>query len=172
MSGVSTNQVERRTGFREGIIDVDVNTLWDVLTDWGMMDWWGNELDKDGMKVNNFFLEGEKGKVPRTKVLVRSNASGGQPTENRETLFVEDPVARRLFYNATDNFIEGVRNYIASWALDPISDNRTRMQISCTFDVVDPGNADVARDTVEAVYELIFKGLNGYFAAQKSAVSS
>lgn len=163
--------IQRGTGLREGVIDTDADTLWAVLTDWGVMEWWGNEMEEDaGMKVGRCYLEGEKGSVPRTKVLERANAEGlGLPTVNRETLLHEDPVARRLFYNASDGFIEGVRNYMATWALDALPDGRTKMHISSVFDVVEPGTAANVRGIVEPVYDLIFKGLNGYFAARKAA---
>ena len=38
------------------------------------------------------------------------------------------------------------------------------MTITSNFDVVEPGNVDFVRDTLEDVYDLIFKGLNGYLA--------
>ncbi|MBZ9650287.1 SRPBCC family protein [Sphingobium sp. 3R8] len=162
--------VQRGTGSREGIIDADVDAIWALATDWGVMYWWGNEVEEAGMKVNKCYLEGEKGSVPRTKVIERSNTEeGGLPIVNRETLIHEDAVARRLFYNGTDGFIEGVRNYIATWAFDALPDGRTKMHISSVFDVVEPGNVDYVRMVVEAVYEMIFKGFNQHFAKQKSA---
>lgn len=162
--------VQRGTGCREGIIDADADALWALATDWGVMDWWGNEVEEAGMKVSKCYLEGEKGSVPRTKVIERSNTEeGGLPIINRETLIHEDPVARRLFYNGTDGFIEGVRNYIATWAFDALPDGRTKMHISSVFDVVEPGNAEYVRAVVEAVYDMIFKGLNQHFAAQRTA---
>ena len=162
--------IQRGTGCREGIIETDADTLWNLLTDWGTMDWWGNELQEAGMKVGKCYLDGEKGSVPRTQVIERSNSEiGGLPIVNRETLFHEDPVARRLFYNGTDGFIEGVRNYIATWAVDPLPDGRSKMHISAVFDVTEPGKADNVRAIVEAVYDLIFKGLNGYFASRQTA---
>src|SRR5439155_10252736 len=124
---------------------------------------------RDGMEVSRTFLEGEKGKVPRTKVIERSNADGaGLPIQNREVLIHEDAVAHRLYYTASDGFIEGARNYIATWSLDPLPGSRCQMNISATFDVMEPGNGDVARDTLEAVYGLILKGLSDYLGAEKA----
>ena len=161
--------VQRGTGCREGIIDADADALWALVTDWGSMDWWGNEVEEAGMKVSKCYLEGEPGSVPRTKVIERSNTEeGGLPIINRETLIHEDAVARRLFYNGTDGFIEGVRNYIATWAFDTLPDGKVKMHISSVFDVVDPGNAEYVRAVVEAVYDMIFKGLNQHFAAQRA----
>ncbi|MEC3909096.1 SRPBCC family protein [Sphingobium sp. CR2-8] len=159
--------VQRGTGLREGVINADAETVWALLTDWGTMDWWGNELQEAGMKVSRCFLEGIEGTVPRTKVIERANSDdAGLPHTNRETLIHEDPIARQLFYNGTDNFVEGVRNYIATWAFDPLPDGKTKMHISSVFDVVEPGDVNAVRDIVEAVYEMIFKGINGYFASR------
>jgi hypothetical protein len=162
-------EVQRGSGRRQGVIDTDVDTLWELLTDWGNLDWWGNELGQAGMKVNNVYLEGERNAIPRTKVLVRSNAEhAGLPIVNRETLFLEDRLTHRLYYDGSDGFIEGVRNYIATWCLDALPDGRCRMTIASNFDVVEPGNVDVVRDTVEAVYDKIFDGLNRFQAQRKS----
>jgi Polyketide cyclase / dehydrase and lipid transport len=164
--------VQRGSGRREGVIEASVDTLWEVLTDWGNMDWWGNALGQEGMKVGDVYLEGEKNAVPRTKVLVRSNAeNAGLPVVNRETLFLEDIVTHRLYYNGTDGFIAGVRNYIATWCLDPLPNDCCRMTITSNFDVVEPGDVDVVRETVEAVYEMIFSGLNHYLAKRKTTTA-
>ncbi|BCG04926.1 hypothetical protein PPGU19_094940 (plasmid) [Paraburkholderia sp. PGU19] len=164
------SKVQRGSGMREGIIESNVEPLWELLTDWGNLDWWGNDVEKEGMKAGRAYLEGEKGKVPRTKVIERSNADGaGLPVVNRETLIHEDHLAHRLYYNASDGFLVGVRNYLASWHVDPIAEDRCRMTITSTFDVLDPGNVDVVRDTVEAVYDAIFDGLNKYLAKRRTA---
>jgi Polyketide cyclase / dehydrase and lipid transport len=165
-------EVQRGSGRREGVIETSVDTLWEVLIDWGNMDWWGNELGQDGMKAGKTYLDGEKGKVPRTKVIERANAeNAGLPVVNRETLFLEDPITHRLYYNGTDGFIAGIRNYVATWCLDPLPEGRCRMTITSNFDVVEPGNVDMVRDTVEAVYEMIFSGLNHYVAKRNISAS-
>lgn len=164
------SKAQRGSGMREGIIESNAEPLWELLVDWGNLDWWGNDVAKEGMKAGRAYLEGEKGKVPRTKVIERSNAEGtGLPVVNRETLIHEDHSTYRLYYNASDGFLLGVRNYLASWHVDPISDTRCRMTIASTFDVVDPGNADAVRDTVEAVYDAIFDGLNKYLAKRSKS---
>ncbi|WP_258187484.1 SRPBCC family protein [Trinickia symbiotica] len=163
------SKVQRGSGMREGIIESNVEPLWKLLTDWGNLDWWGNDVAEEEMKAGRAYLEGEKGKVPRTKVIERSNADGaGLPVVNRETLIHEDHLAHRLYYNASDGFLLGVRNYLASWHVDPMSEDRCRMTITSTFDVVDPGNVDAVRNTVEAVYDAIFDGLNKYLAKRRT----
>jgi len=100
--------IHRGTARREGVIEGDIDNLWALLTDWGNMAWWGNDLEQERMKASRTYLEGEKGKVPRAKVIERAHADGPS--------------------------------------------------------VVEPGDLVFVRDTVEAVYELIFKGLNNYLA--------
>lgn len=149
----------------EGVIDADIGNVWALITDWGNMDWWGNDLEDEDMKAARTYLEGEKGKVPRTKVIERNNSGdSGAVHVNREVLIHEDPVAHRLYYVCSDGLLPGVRNYLASWTLDALDSGRCRMRITADFDVDDSGNLDFARSTFEAVYELIFKGLDGYLA--------
>lgn len=158
-------KIERGSGRAEGVIEAHIDDVWALLTDWGNMDWWGNGLEEEGMKAGRTYLEGEKGKVPRTKVIERTNADGaGLPVVNREVLFHEDAVAHRLYYNGTDGFLLGLRNYVASWTLDPLAGGHCKMTITSTFDVAEPGDVAFVRDTVEAVYGLIFSGINAYLA--------
>lgn len=158
--------VKRVFARRDGVIRADVDTLWVLLTDWGNMEWWGNALADDGMTVGQCSLEGEHGKVPRCKVIRRVVEGSDLPVENRETLFIEDADCHRLYYTASDNFLPGVRNYVATWTFDEIEDGQSRMEISGTFDVVAPGDASSALRIVEDVYEMIFKGLNDHIAAR------
>lgn len=154
--------VKRVFARRDGVVYTDVETLWALLTDWGNLEWWGNALEDDGMTVGHCSLEGEHGKVPRTKLIRRVIEGLDLPIENREVLFHEDPVCHRLYYTADDNFISGVRNYIATWSLDELPDGQTRMEISSTFDVIAPGDAPVAKRIVEDVYDMIVGGLNNH----------
>lgn len=158
-------EVQRGTARMEGVIEVDVDNVWALVTDWGNMDWWANGLEQKDMQAARTYLEGEKGKVPRTKVIERRNAGSANPDVvhvNREVLIHEDPVVHRLYYNATDGLLPGLRNYLATWTLDALDGGRCRMQISSNFDVTEPGGLDYVRDTLEAVYVLIIKGLNDY----------
>lgn len=167
-----SNVIQRGSGRRNGIIEADIDVVWELLTDWGNMEWWGNDLEREGMKAGEVYLEGEPGQVPRSKVIERTNAeNNGLPIVNRETLFLEDRLTYRLYYNGTDGFIDGVRNYIATWSLDPVGQGRCRMNISSNFDVVAPGNADVVRDIVESVYDLIFSGINSYLAKRSLLIA-
>jgi len=157
--------IQRGTAGSQGVIEAEISNVWALLTDWGNMDWWGNDLEQEDMKAARTYLEGEKGKVPRTKVIERSNSGeSGAVHVNREVLIHEDPVAHRLYYICSDGLLPHVRNYLASWRLDPVDGGRCRMSITANFDVVAPGDLQFSRSTFEAVYELIFKGLNGYLA--------
>jgi hypothetical protein len=156
---------ERGTARREGVINADIGNVWTLITDWGNLDWWGNDIEQEDMRAARVYLEGEKGKVPRTKVIERSNSGeSGAVHVNREVLIHEDPAAHRLYYTCSDGLLVGVRNYLASWTLDALDGGRCRMRITADFDVSEPGNLDFSRNTFEQVYELIFKGLDHYLA--------
>lgn len=155
--------IQRGTARREGVIEADIGNAWALITDWGNLDWWGNDIEEKDMQAARVYLEGEKGKIPRTKVIVRNNSGeSGAVHVNREVLIHEDPIAHRLYYTCSDGLLPHVSNYLASWTLDALDRGRCRMSIMANFDVVESGNLDFARNTFEAVYDLIFKGLNDY----------
>lgn len=155
--------IQRGRAQREGIIEADIDNTWALLTDWGNMDWWGNDLEQGAMTAARTYLEGEKGQVPRTKVIERE--SGDEPGVahvNREVLIHEDPVAHRLYYICSNGLLLGINNYLASWTLDALDGGRCRMTINAQFDVLESGQLEEARGIFEAVYGLIFKGVSGY----------
>src|SRR4249920_2563331 len=132
--------IQRGTASRQGVIETKIDDVWALLTDWGNMDWWGNDLEQEDMTAARTYLEGEKGKVPRTKVIERKNSGeSGAVHVNREVLIHEDPVAYRLYYQCSDGLLPHVRNYLASWSLDALDGKQCRMNITADFDVVEPG---------------------------------
>lgn len=161
--------IKRVFARRDGVVRAERSALWAVLTDWGNMEWWGNALEDDGMTVADCTLEGEHGKVPRCKVIRRSVEGSDLPVENRETLIHEDSECFRLYYTASDNFLPGVRNYVATWSFDELDHGHTRMELSSTFDVTEAGDAEAALRIVEDVYLMIIKGLNDFFASRTAA---
>jgi hypothetical protein len=157
--------IQRGMARGEGIIEADIDNTWALLTDWGNMDWWGNDLDQGAMTAARTYLEGEKGQVPRTKVIEReSGDEAGVSHVNREVLIHEDSETHRLYYTCSNGLLLGVNNYLASWTLDALEGARCRMTVTAQFDVVEPGKLEEARNTFEAVYELIFKGVGSYLA--------
>ncbi len=154
----------------EGIIDAPAEDVWALLTDWGaMLTWWGNLVEGEGMSVESVHLEGGKSDIPRTRVLTRANAAGaGLPLLNRETLIHEDPVARRIYYNADNEVIAGIRNYIATTSVDHIGPKSSRMVFSSTFDVREGADPSSVRAIMESIYDGICNGFRRYF--EKNAV--
>lgn len=156
---------QRGTARKEGVIAADIENVWALITDWGNLDWWGNEVDNEDMRAGRVYLEGEKNQVPRTKVIVRNNSGeSGAVHVNREVLIHEDPESHRLYYTCTNGLLVGVRNYYASWTLDALEGGRCKMRITADFDVGAPGDLEFSCNTFEAVYEQIIKGLDGYLA--------
>lgn len=163
-------KVQRVAISHDGVIESDIETVWRLLVDdWANQDWWENKLERDGMKAGRTYLEGDNNKIPRTKVIERSNADpAGLPIVNRETLLLADEVAHRLYYDASNGFLLGARNYIATWAFDALPDGRCRMHISSNFDVVEPGNGNEVRDTLKGVYELIITGIDNFLKKRRA----
>lgn len=91
----------------------------------------------------------------------------GAPVENREVLLVADPIAHRLYYDATDGFAPGIRNYIASWAFDELEDGGCMMTISSNFDCVPAENGEYNRDMLQQIYVVIAESLDSLFGAEK-----
>lgn len=163
-------QVYRVSGFHQGRIDANIAKVWALITDWGTLAWFDDGSNSEGMKLMDCWLEGEPGAVPRTRVMSRGEAAveNGAPMENREVLLLEDPVAHRLFYDAEDGFVPGIRNYIASWALDEIDDGACQITITSTFDVVPPDMGETYRDMLQGIYVAIAFSLQKHFSKQKS----
>lgn len=156
-------KVKRGTASGEGVINSDIDTVWNLLTDWGNHEWWTNDIADEDMTAGRTYLEGEKGKVPRTKVIERSNSGNtGAVRVNREVLLHEDPIVHRLYYTCSDGLLPYVRNYLASWTLDVLDGGRCKMSVTADFDITEPGDLDYSRNTFEAVYQAIFKNVDSY----------
>ena len=158
-------KISRGTAQYSAPVAVGIDKLWELLIDWGNLSWLDNHVEAEGMVLGSIALEGAVDAVPRTRVLTRANATeAGLPLVNREVLLLEDRTAYRLYYDAENGFIRGVRNYIANWALDPISENACQMTISANFDVDETGSAEATKEIVEEVYVMIISSMNTHFA--------
>jgi hypothetical protein len=164
-------KVSRVQAKREGVLDVPAQKAWALLVDWdGTLKWWDNSVPGDAMHIVSVHLEGERDAVPRTKVITRSNAvQSGLPLENRETLLLQDDETMRLYYDADDNVVAGVRNYVTTAYVDALSESRCRMTFASTFDVTEDQDPNRVRSVIESVYEGIFSGFRKYFARQNTA---
>lgn len=170
-------KVHRVSGFHQGKIDANIEDVWALITDWGSLAWYDDGTNTEGMKLMETWLEGEPGMVPRTRVMGRGKDATelGAPEENREVLLVADPVAHRLYYDATDGFAPGIRNYMASWSLDELEDGGCMMTISSNFDVIPPELGEQQGVMLHGVYVSIVSSLQKYFEkapAERKAESS
>lgn len=161
-----TSRYARVTAHWESVIPVPAETAWRLLTDWRAVErWWGNRVSGDAMQIESVRLEGTPTELPRTRVIVRSNAAGaGLPAENREKLFHEDELTRRIYYTADNDVVAGVRNYIATTCIDSVTEKSCRMIFSSTFDVGAEHDASKVRAIIESVYDGICEGFRRYFA--------
>lgn len=164
--------VQRGTARREGVIEADVGNLWALLTDRGNLDWWGNDSRKGASRRDAPTWRGKRQSSAYEGYRALQRGEPGLVHVNREVLIHEDPVIHRLYYTGSDGLLLGVRNYLASWTLDMLDGARCRMTITSNFDVLEPGNVDFVRDTLEAVYDLIFKGAQRLFGSAGLQVRS
>ncbi|MBB4642792.1 SRPBCC family protein [Rhizorhapis suberifaciens] len=165
-------KVHRVSGFHQGKIDANIEDVWALVTDWGSLAWYDDGTNTEGMKLMESWLEGEPGAVPRTRVMSRGDGAveHGAPEENREVLLVEDHVAHRLYYDATDGFAPGIRNYMASWCFDELDDGGCLMTISSNFDCVPADIGEQHGAMLHGVYVSIVASLQKYFTkAQANA---
>lgn len=162
---VPVTKVHRVAGYHQGKIDANIEDIWALITNWGTLFWYQDGTNTDGMKLMDSWLEGDPDVVPRTRVMSRGEGAveKGAPDENREVLLVADPVAHRLYYDATDDFAPGIRNYMASWALDELDDGGCMMTISSNFDVVPAENGPLYDDMLHSVYVAIVASLDSHF---------
>ena len=42
---------QRGTARREGVINADIGNVWALITDWGNLDWWGNDIEDKDMQA-------------------------------------------------------------------------------------------------------------------------
>lgn len=163
-------KVHRVSGFHQGKIDADIEDVWALVTDWGSLAWFDDGSNSEGLKLVDSWLEGEPGAVPRTRVMARGEGATeqGAPEENREVLMVEDRVAHRLYYDATDGFVPGIRNYMASWCFDELEEGGCLMTISSNFDCVPAETGPQSGEMLHTVYVAIVASLDKYFAKARA----
>lgn len=165
--GLPMSTVLRGKAAFEGEVSANIDDVWDLLLDWANLDWLINDVSADGMKLGKCHLEGEKDAQFRVRVMTRANVEGtGLPLVNREVLLREDRKAYRFYYDCVDGFMQGIRNYIANWALDPLPNNRCNIQVEANFDVMEDGDMEKIRATLVAVYDSMIRGLNLHFQKQ------
>ncbi len=164
-------RIARGSRYYSGVVGGNIDAVWDLFMDWGDISWIDN-VDAEGPVLAKSTLEGEVDAIPRTRVMKRANAvESGLPLENREVLMLADKVAYRLYYDANDGCVHGIRNYIASWALDPISENSCQMTIQSTFDVDESGTLEGVTSWLDNVYVMIVRSLDKHFAKQLAAAN-
>lgn len=161
--------VFRVSGFHQGKINAPIADVWELVTDWGTLAWFNDEDNDEGMKLMETWLEGDPNVVPRTRVMARDDgaAKKGAPSENREVLLVADPIAHRLYYDATDGFAPGIRNYIASWSFDALDEGGCMMTISSNFDCMPAETGEYNRDMLHQVYIAIVESLDRYLVRRR-----
>lgn len=163
-------KIFRVAGFHQGKINANIEDVWALVMDWGSLAWYDGETNAENLQLVQTWLEGDPNVVPRTRVMARGDGAvaAGCAVENREVLLIADPVAHRLYYDASDGFVPGIRNYLASWAFDELEDGGCMITISSNFDCVPAETGEASRDMLHQVYINIAASLDKHFAKARA----
>ncbi len=143
--------------FNQEIVKAPAEQAWDILTDWHRVERMRTDESASGsFAVSKVELEGEEGKTPRTRVFYFNDERMGIV---RETLFHQDDETMHFYYNIEGVGPAGVRNYLATTDVDPISDSACQVTITARFDLPDDLNMNAAKSVINAAHLGVIKGL-------------
>ena len=145
---------QRMTTLKQAELDQPAAAVWELLIDWaGIPKYWGGVP----IETMSAVLIGDRDRAPRTRRI----SAGGATID--EILLHQDNVARRLYYSVQDDFIPGIRNYMATVFVDEIAADRCRVSISGIYDASDKADGSASKAFIELVYEAgIIGGMTQY----------
>ncbi|MDE0065100.1 MAG: SRPBCC family protein [Gammaproteobacteria bacterium] len=148
----------------QDIVRAPAEQVWDVLTDWHNTHRLRTGESASGpLSVNRVELEGQPGSTPRTRVFHFRDERMGIV---RETLLHQDDEAMHYYYNIEGIGPAGVRNYLATTDVDPITDSECQVTITARFDLAADMEMLRAKNIINAAHLGVIKGLQ--FNLEKS----
>ena len=148
----------------QDIVRAPAEQVWDVLTDWHNTHRLRTSESASGpLSVNRVELEGQPGSTPRTRVFHFKDERMGIV---RETLLHQDDEAMHYYYNIEGIGPAGVRNYLATTDVDPITDSECQVTITARFDLAANMEMLRAKNIINAAHLGVIKGLQ--FNLEKS----
>lgn len=142
-------------------IPVAAADYWKVLLDWAAIpDWMPKENAPVPLVKVELELGHRLGKLPCTRncYFDTSKLPPGLdpsvlPSCIPETLLHVDEEARLIYYNMEGSGPFGMRNYLATTAVDELGPHRTRVTCAGRFDLPQGAPADLVKGFIEGVYE-------------------
>jgi hypothetical protein len=131
-------RMQRVRIFNQGVVEAPAGKVWEWLTDWAGTRRIRRPTDMGDLSLAKIELIGEHGQIPRAREM-QFGAFG----KVRETLLYQNDAAMHLYYNIEGTGPHGVKNYLATTDVDPISPVSSQVTITARFDL-DP-DADVAK---------------------------
>lgn len=147
----------------QDIVRAPAEQVWDVLTDWHNTHRLRTNEPPGPFSVDRVELDGQPDRTPRTRVFHFKDERMGIV---RETLLRQDDEALHYYYNIEGIGPAGVRNYLATTDVDPISDRECQVTITARFDLADDMEMLRAKNIINAAHLGVFKGLQ--FNLEKS----
>ncbi|MDD9963137.1 MAG: SRPBCC family protein [Gammaproteobacteria bacterium] len=147
----------------QDIVRAPAEQVWDVLTDWHNTHRLRTNEPPGPFSVDRVELDGQPDRTPRTRVFHFKDERMGIV---RETLLRQDDEALHYYYNIEGIGPAGVRNYLATTDVDPISDSECQVTITARFDLADDMEMLRAKNIINAAHLGVFKGLQ--FNLEKS----
>lgn len=134
-------------------INAPINNVWKLLADFGSLSKWSSLIVKSS-------VEGTGVGATRTCSI---NMPGLGEFDIQEILETIDEDAKILSYRPIDNSVLPTKNSIATWKLEGIGDNQTKINYIFTYE-----SSEMSLDEVKAMIEPIVK--ETFKDLEKSAV--
>ena len=147
----------------QDIVRAPAEQVWDVLTDWHNTHRLRTNEPPGPFSVDRVELDGQPDRTPRTRVFHFKDERMGIV---RETLLRQDDEALHYYYNIEGIGPAGVRNYLATTDVDPISDSECQVTITARFDLAEDMEMLRAKNIINAAHLGVIKGLQ--FNLEKS----
>lgn len=111
-------------GIQPRTMDCSLDTVWDLITDWGRWDRFYPQDLSPAFQVSSRLEQGENGKLGCVRY-----ADLAPKTYSHERLIAVDNDKHYLSYNMEDNNLYGgLRNYVAKVKFSPTSDGKTKLE--------------------------------------------
>lgn len=141
----------------QSYVSGSAEAAWDILTDWHRTERLRTDSsEKSALAVDRVELEGAEDAVPRTRVFYFQDPA--MPVV-KETLLHQDDETMHYYYNIEGIGPAGVRNYLATTDVDPISDNLCQVTITARFDLAEGGDIIMAKHIINSAHNGVIAGL-------------
>jgi hypothetical protein len=153
--------------FNQGLVQAPAANAWEWLTDWAGTRRARNAAAAGGagttgtLAFKGIQLVGGENDVPRTRVI-----DFPQLGEVRETVRGQCDETMHLYYTIDGNGPLGIRNYLATTDIDPVSDATCLVTITARFDLADGLDVVKAKGLIDNAHNhVVIGGLQRFFAA-------